>query len=278
MSHDHHYRVYLGRLPYGTRERDIEKFLQGCGRVRDINLKNGFGFVTFDDPRDARDAVADCNNRELLGERILVEACRGSSSRGYSGGPRQTRGRDKYGAPIRTPWRVLVENLSTRVSWQDLKDYVRQAGDVTYGDAHRPTKGEGVLEFATHSDARNAVRKLDGTTLNGKKIRLIDDSPKSKHSRSRSRSRSSSRSRRRRSHSRSRSRSKSRSRSPSKPRSRSRSKNRSRSRSRSRSRTPNSRSRSRSPRRSRSRSRSSSHSPRNQSPTKDNQNGDDAGD
>ena len=28
--------------------------------------------------------------------RILVEACRGSSSRGYSGGPRQTRGRDKY--------------------------------------------------------------------------------------------------------------------------------------------------------------------------------------
>ena len=83
---------------------------------------------------------------------------------------------------------------------QDLKDYVRQAGDVTYGDAHRPTKGEGygdvmadlgyfavpfgwmmwlvfnfrVLEFATHSDARIAIRKLDGTTLNGKTIRLID--------------------------------------------------------------------------------------------------------
>ena len=31
-----------------------------------------------------------------------------------------------------------------------------------------------VLEFASHSDARKAVRKLDGTTLNGKKIRLID--------------------------------------------------------------------------------------------------------
>ena len=31
-----------------------------------------------------------------------------------------------------------------------------------------------VLEFATHSDARNVIRKLDGTTLNGKKIRLID--------------------------------------------------------------------------------------------------------
>ncbi|XP_046840817.1 serine/arginine-rich splicing factor 6-like [Xenia sp. Carnegie-2017] len=255
---ENQYRVYLGRLPYGTREKDVEKFLQGCGKIRDINLKNGFGFVTFDDPRDARDAVDDCNNRELLGERILVEACRGSSSRGYSGGPRQARGRDKYGAPLRTPWRVLVENLSSRVSWQDLKDYVRQAGEVTYGDAHRPVKGEGVLEFSSHSDVRNVIRKLDGTTLNGKKIRLIDDSPKSRRSsRSRSRSRSSSRSRR---HSRSRS------------RSRSRSASRSRSRSlRSRSKSRDSKSRSKSPKQSKSRSKS----PLKQSPEKNGENVDD---
>lgn len=45
MSSDHHCRVYLGRLPYDTREKDVERFLQGCGRIRDINLKNGFGFV-----------------------------------------------------------------------------------------------------------------------------------------------------------------------------------------------------------------------------------------
>ena len=38
-------RIYLGRLPYGTRERDIDRFLKGYGRVREINLKNGFGFV-----------------------------------------------------------------------------------------------------------------------------------------------------------------------------------------------------------------------------------------
>lgn len=42
---ENQYRVYLGRLPYGTREKDVEKFLQGCGKIRDINLKNGFGFV-----------------------------------------------------------------------------------------------------------------------------------------------------------------------------------------------------------------------------------------
>lgn len=38
-------RVYLGRLPYGTRERDVEKFFRGFGKLREINLKNGYGFV-----------------------------------------------------------------------------------------------------------------------------------------------------------------------------------------------------------------------------------------
>ena len=35
---------------------------------------------------------------------------------------------DKYGPPIRTDYRIIVENLSSSVSWQDLKDFMRQAG------------------------------------------------------------------------------------------------------------------------------------------------------
>lgn len=38
-------KVYIGGLPYGVRERDLEKFVKGYGRVRDVLLKNGFGFV-----------------------------------------------------------------------------------------------------------------------------------------------------------------------------------------------------------------------------------------
>ncbi len=41
-------RIYLGRIPYNARERDIERFFKGFGRIRDINLKNGFGFVVSD--------------------------------------------------------------------------------------------------------------------------------------------------------------------------------------------------------------------------------------
>lgn len=49
-------RVYVGKLSYDVRERDIEKFFKGYGRVREILMKDGFAFVEFDDNRDADDA------------------------------------------------------------------------------------------------------------------------------------------------------------------------------------------------------------------------------
>ena len=38
-------RIYIGNINYDATDRDIEKFLKGFGRLRDITLKNGFGFV-----------------------------------------------------------------------------------------------------------------------------------------------------------------------------------------------------------------------------------------
>ncbi|KAK6181377.1 hypothetical protein SNE40_009239 [Patella caerulea] len=245
-------RVYIGRLSHHAREKDVERFFRSYGRIRDVMLKNGYGFVEFDDHRDADDAVYELNGKDLCGERVIVNHARGPrggddynrrggggggggysrgrGGRGFGGGYGDRRGggggmrNDKYGPPTRTGYRVLVENLSSRVSWQDLKDYMRQAGEVTYADAHKKQKNEGVVEFATSSDMRNALEKLDGTEINGRKIRLVEDGPK-RGSRSRSRDR----------------------RSPSRSRSRSDSRSKSRSRSGSRTGKLDSRSRSKSP-------------------------------
>ncbi|KAL6051184.1 hypothetical protein STEG23_006261 [Scotinomys teguina] len=247
-------RVYIGRLSYNVREKDIQRFFSGYGRLLEIDLKNGYGFVEFEDSRDADDAVYELNSKELCGERVIVEHARGprrdrdgysygsrSGGGGYSS--RRTSGRDKYGPPVRTEYRLIVENLSSRCSWQDLKDFMRQAGEVTYADAHKERTNEGVIEFRSYSDMKRALDKLDGTEINGRNIRLIEDKPRTSHRRSYSGSRSRSRSRRR-SRSRSRRSSRSRSRSVSKSRSRSRSRSKGRSRSRSKGRKSRSKSKS----------------------------------
>lgn len=109
-------RVYVGNLYHDTRERDLEKFFKGYGRLRDVFLKNGYGFVEFEDPRDADDAVYELNGRELLGERVTVEHARGPSRnrRGFGGGDRfygrerRPAWLDKYGPPQRTEYRIIV--------------------------------------------------------------------------------------------------------------------------------------------------------------------------
>uniref|UniRef100_A0A3P9MVP1 Serine and arginine rich splicing factor 6 n=1 Tax=Poecilia reticulata TaxID=8081 RepID=A0A3P9MVP1_POERE len=128
-------RVYIGRLSYHVREKDIQRFFSGYGKLMEIDLKNGYGFVEFEDNRDADDAVYELNGKDLCGERVIVEHARGprrdrdSYGGGYWGGGRSNSssssrsrsGRDKYGPPVRTEYRLIVENLSSRCSWQDLK-------------------------------------------------------------------------------------------------------------------------------------------------------------
>lgn len=38
-------RLYIGRLSDVARDRDVERFFKGYGRIREIVLKNGYGFV-----------------------------------------------------------------------------------------------------------------------------------------------------------------------------------------------------------------------------------------
>ncbi|XP_056335528.1 serine/arginine-rich splicing factor 4 [Danio aesculapii] len=196
-------RVYVGKLSYRAREKDVERFFKGYGKILEVDLKNGYGFVEFDDPRDADDAVYDLNGKDLCGKRVIVEHTIGQRRDGGNRSGRSNRygrgGGDRYGPPTRTDYRLIVENLSSRCSWQDLKDYMRQAGEVTYADTNKGRKNEGVIEFRQYSDMKRALEKLDGTEVNGRKIRLIEDRPGARRRRSYSRSASRSRSRSRRS-------------------------------------------------------------------------------
>jgi len=196
MSNADGCRVYLGRIPLDIKEREIEKFFKNYGPVKNVNIKTGFAFLEFDDKRDAEDAAYDLDGKEFLGGRVAVEIAKGidrrverdrngSYGREYGGGSSSRGGgRSEFERPYNTQYRVTVEGLSTRTNWRDLKDYFRRIGEVTFADAHRHKEGEGIVDFKSRSEMEEAVRKMDDTDLDGRRVRVIADTS----SRSRSRS------------------------------------------------------------------------------------------
>ncbi|KAL6588704.1 hypothetical protein U3516DRAFT_574650 [Neocallimastix sp. 'constans'] len=70
--------------------------------------------------------------------------------------------------------RVYVSNLSFDVSWQNLKDYMKQAGKVIYADIIKQklyrSKGCGVVEYSTPEEAKRAIETLNNTMFMGRPI------------------------------------------------------------------------------------------------------------
>lgn len=78
-----------------------------------------YGFVEFEDNRDADDAVYELNGKELCGERVIVEHARG---------PR--RDRDGYGGGYwgggRSKCSLLQDTLSSPFPWGEVSMWTAQ--------------------------------------------------------------------------------------------------------------------------------------------------------
>lgn len=58
--------------------------------------------------------------------------------------------------------------LPSTGSWQDIKDHMREAGDVCYADVYKD--GTGVVEFLRYEDMKYAVRKLDDSKFRSHEV------------------------------------------------------------------------------------------------------------
>jgi len=61
-----------------------------------------------------------------------------------------------------------ILGLPASGSWQDLKDHMREAGDVCYADVYKD--GSGVVEFLRYDDMKYAVRKLDDSRFRSHEV------------------------------------------------------------------------------------------------------------
>jgi RNA recognition motif-containing protein len=125
-------RIFIKNLASRTTEQDINEIFGKFGEVTKIDLKTGFGFIFYAHADDADEAIKSMNDREVDGKVITVEMAR-----------------DEKKKPVkRLDLRVSVSGMGSGVSWQDLKDWAREAGDVTFTNCFmRDGQNCGVVEF-----------------------------------------------------------------------------------------------------------------------------------
>ncbi|PWZ02008.1 RNA-binding domain-containing protein, partial [Testicularia cyperi] len=182
-------RVYVGKLPQDVRRGDIEDLFRDYGRLHDVRIMGSFGFVEFEHPRDAEDAVKDFDGKNFMGERIVVQHAKGARREpaGYGADPYDRRGgggapgAGRFGGPPpprreprirRGQFRCIVSNLPPNTSWQDLKDIGREHGSISFADVDPTRPDEGIIEYDNRDDYERALDRIEGTELRGFKLRI----------------------------------------------------------------------------------------------------------
>ncbi|CAK4099109.1 hypothetical protein LEN26_020141 [Aphanomyces euteiches] len=168
-------KVFVGNLSDKVKESEIREKFEKFGKIVSISIKTpsrppAFAFVEYEDVRDAEDAVREMNGTDMDGNQLRVEITkrgpRGEDGRRDDDRDDDRRSRRQHG----TSYRITVSGLSSDTSWQDLKDFLREAGDVAHAEVDR--RGNGTASFQTADQMDRAIRKLDDEELKGKRIRI----------------------------------------------------------------------------------------------------------
>ncbi|XP_051495621.1 cold-inducible RNA-binding protein isoform X6 [Apus apus] len=96
-------KLFVGGLSFDTNEQSLEQVFSKYGQIsevvvvkdRETQRSRGFGFVTFENIDDAKDAMMAMNGKSVDGRQIRVDQAGKSSenrSRGYRGGSSGGRG------------------------------------------------------------------------------------------------------------------------------------------------------------------------------------------
>jgi cold-inducible RNA-binding protein len=98
-------KLYVGNLPYETNEAELEGLFAQAGAVASVNVvrdretgrPRGFAFVEMANEADAKNAIAQFNERPFGGRKLMVNEARPQVPRGGGGGGGGFRGGDNRG-------------------------------------------------------------------------------------------------------------------------------------------------------------------------------------
>lgn len=177
--------IFIGNVPFESTSDDIRNLFTGYNLVRaDIvtsrGRSRGMATVEFGSQDDAKRAIEQFDHHELQGREIFVRQDHPPPEKKREREERRPRERRERPAVSVPPGQagpeVFVGNLPFSVSWQNLKDLMREAGNVIRADVKTDSwgksRGFGTVIFSTEEEAAYAIEKFQGYDMGGRRIDL----------------------------------------------------------------------------------------------------------
>jgi RNA recognition motif-containing protein len=125
--------------------------------------------VEFETKEEAKRAIETLNDSKLDDRLIFVREDR-EDKKTISGRSRKDSNSGRQ---------IFIGNLPYNTTWQELKDYCRNIGNVIRADiltnSDGRSKGQGIVLFERAADARQAIKELDGKDFQGRILQVHED-------------------------------------------------------------------------------------------------------
>eukprot|EP01083_Nonionella_stella_P106761 308387_1 len=180
--------LYVGNLDYNTTEDDIREAFSPFGNIikifmptdRETGRPRGFGFVEYDNRKDAEAAIAKMDSATLGSRNLRVNESKPRVERPAGGGFNGAGG-GGFNASGSADVKLYVGNLSYNTTEESLRESFAQSGEVTDcslvtdRETGRP-RGFGFITMPS-ADAQKAIQALNGQELDGRTLTVNEAQP-----------------------------------------------------------------------------------------------------
>ncbi|KAJ3202497.1 hypothetical protein HDU67_000533 [Dinochytrium kinnereticum] len=175
------------QLAARVRRRDIAKFFEEAGRVRDVRLitdryskrSKGVGYVEFCDETSVENAV-NMSGQKLLGIPIIVQVTEAEKNRlAAEAEAAAALVRQKNGENAIT--RLYVGSLDFSLTEEDIKSVFEVHGPIEFVNLHKDPETGRSLGYRYPDHAKQALDKMHGYDLRGRMIKVGLSTDKGTH-------------------------------------------------------------------------------------------------
>ncbi|SOV77031.1 RNA-binding protein, putative [Plasmodium sp. gorilla clade G3] len=181
-------KIFVGNISSNAREEDVRRRFEQYGDIMHMQWKRRFAFIEYYKASHALNALEKENGKMFFGEELSVQEHQyNMNSYGYKNDNKayfNFKMSRNYSPPNfgnesierRNSLRIVVKNIDEKASWQDLKDFGREVGSVSYAnivDDYHSKEKFGIIEFYNHENAKDAINILNGKKFYGRSVDVI---------------------------------------------------------------------------------------------------------